>query len=148
MVKKRTEDKPNWNPGWTQVPRNGKQFLLTMWHPSRYSCYKSGDKSWMRIVILIPYWITSLCHVTGTHFVICQWCFLNKDKVCMHDWYVMRDVCNGLNQLCCRRYSDIHIIFIIRCVGLAQRNEIVEHITYDVGYNQSDMSSKLVEGNK
>ena len=60
----------------------------------------------------------------------------------------MRDVCNGLNQLCCRRYSDRHRIFIIRCVGFAQRNEIVEHITYDVGYNQSDMSSKLVEGDK
>jgi hypothetical protein len=33
-------------------------------------------------------------------------------------------------------------------MGFAQRNEIVEHITYDVGYNQSDMSSKLVEGDK
>jgi hypothetical protein len=52
-----------------------------------------------RIVILIPYWITSLCHVTGKHFIICQWCFLSKDKVCMHDRYVMSDVCNGLNQL-------------------------------------------------
>jgi hypothetical protein len=82
--------------------------------------------NWMRIVILIPYWITSLCHVTGTHFVICQWCFLNKDKVCMYDWYVMRDVCNGLNQLCCRRYSDIHIIFIIRCPE--KRNSRVYHV--------------------
>ena len=60
----------------------------------------------------------------------------------------MRDVCNGLNQLCCRPYSDIYIIFIIRCVGFAQRNEIVEHVKYDVGYNQSDVSSKLVEGDK
>ena len=31
------------------VFRNGKQFLLHMWHPSCYSCYKPGDKSSMRI---------------------------------------------------------------------------------------------------
>ena len=26
----------------------GKQFLLYMWHPSYYSCYKSCDTSWIR----------------------------------------------------------------------------------------------------
>ena len=36
----------NW--GWNQMPRKGKQFLLHTWHPSCYSCYKPGDKSWMR----------------------------------------------------------------------------------------------------
>ena len=30
---------------WTQVLRMDKQFLLHMWHPSWYSCYKLGDKS-------------------------------------------------------------------------------------------------------
>jgi hypothetical protein len=30
------------------VHRKGKQFLLHMWHPSYYYCYKPGDKSWMR----------------------------------------------------------------------------------------------------
>jgi hypothetical protein len=35
-------------PGWTHVLRKGKQFLLQMWHPSFYLCYKPGDKLWMR----------------------------------------------------------------------------------------------------
>jgi hypothetical protein len=35
-------------PGWTHVLRKGKQFLLHMWHPSFYLCYKPGDKLWMR----------------------------------------------------------------------------------------------------
>jgi hypothetical protein len=26
----------------------GTWFLLHYWHPSCYSCYKPGDKSWMR----------------------------------------------------------------------------------------------------
>ena len=30
------------------VPLLGKQFVFRMWHPSWYSCYKPGDKSWMR----------------------------------------------------------------------------------------------------
>jgi hypothetical protein len=33
---------------WTQVLRKGKQLLLHMWHPSCYSYYKPGDKSWTR----------------------------------------------------------------------------------------------------
>ena len=36
------------NQGWTQVLRKGKQFLLHIWHPSCYSCYKPVDKSWIR----------------------------------------------------------------------------------------------------
>jgi hypothetical protein len=35
-------------PGWTHVLRKGRQFLLHMWHPSFYLCYKPGDKLWMR----------------------------------------------------------------------------------------------------
>jgi hypothetical protein len=37
----------NWR--WNQVLQKGKQFMLHMWHPSCYSCYKPGDKSWMRM---------------------------------------------------------------------------------------------------
>jgi hypothetical protein len=36
------------NRGWTQVLRKGKQLLLHYWHPSCYSSYKPGDKSWMK----------------------------------------------------------------------------------------------------
>jgi hypothetical protein len=36
------------NRGWTQVPRKCKQFLLYMWHPSCYSCYKPDVKLWIR----------------------------------------------------------------------------------------------------
>jgi uncharacterized membrane protein YccF (DUF307 family) len=36
-----------WCPRWIQVLRNGEQFLFHMWHPSCFSCYKIGDKSWM-----------------------------------------------------------------------------------------------------
>jgi hypothetical protein len=32
----------------TQVLRKGKQFRLHYWPPSCYSCFKSGDKSYMR----------------------------------------------------------------------------------------------------
>jgi hypothetical protein len=38
----------NRSPGWTHVLRKGKQFLLQMWHLSCCSCYKPGDKSWMK----------------------------------------------------------------------------------------------------
>jgi hypothetical protein len=31
---------------WTQMLRNGKQFLFHVWYPSCYSCYKPGDMSW------------------------------------------------------------------------------------------------------
>jgi hypothetical protein len=31
-----------------RVLQEGKQFLIRLWYPSRYSCYKPGDKSWMR----------------------------------------------------------------------------------------------------
>ena len=35
-------------PGWSRVFRNSNEFLLHMWHPSCYSCYKPGDKSWTK----------------------------------------------------------------------------------------------------
>ena len=38
----------NLKPGETQLLWKDKQFLLHMWHPSCYSCYKPGDRSWMR----------------------------------------------------------------------------------------------------
>ena len=40
--------KPTKNRGWTHVLWKVKQFLLHMSHPSCYSCYKHGDKSWIR----------------------------------------------------------------------------------------------------
>jgi hypothetical protein len=40
--------KPTKNHGWTLVVWKGKQFLLHMWHPLCYSCYKTSNKSWMR----------------------------------------------------------------------------------------------------
>jgi curved DNA-binding protein CbpA len=38
----------NTNKGWTHVLREGKQFLLHYWHPSRCSKHKAGDKSLMK----------------------------------------------------------------------------------------------------
>jgi hypothetical protein len=46
--KKSSNKKPTKNQ-WTQVLRMDKQFLLHMWHPSWYSCYKPGDKSICKI---------------------------------------------------------------------------------------------------
>ena len=36
------------DPGWTQVPRKGNQFLFHLWYPLCYSCYKTTGKSWMK----------------------------------------------------------------------------------------------------
>jgi len=44
----RTKDRATWTPlnyvGWTQVYLKGKQFQVHVWHPSCYSCYKTGQK--------------------------------------------------------------------------------------------------------
>jgi hypothetical protein len=42
------QHEPIKNRGLIQVLRKGKQFLLHLWDPSCYSCYKSGDMSWTR----------------------------------------------------------------------------------------------------
>ena len=44
---KKNERKLSRSFGWIKVLRKGKQFLLHMWHPSYYFCYKLCDKSWM-----------------------------------------------------------------------------------------------------
>jgi hypothetical protein len=33
------------NREWTEMPKKGKQFLLHMWQPSCYSCYKPSEKT-------------------------------------------------------------------------------------------------------
>jgi len=35
-------------PEENQMAQKVKQFLLHMWHPSCYSCYKPSDKLWMK----------------------------------------------------------------------------------------------------
>lgn len=45
----KTSNKTPTENQWTQVLRMYKQFLLHMWHPSWYSCYKPGDKSICKI---------------------------------------------------------------------------------------------------
>ena len=62
--------------------RKGKQFLLHMWHPLCYSCYKPRDQSWMRKGPDCDYDKRSLCVVI---YKICRclatfvglglWCF-------------------------------------------------------------------------
>ena len=44
----KTKDRATRTPLKPKVIQNGKQFLLHMWYPSCYSCYKLGDKSLMR----------------------------------------------------------------------------------------------------
>ena len=39
---------PTKNREWIQMPRKDWKFLLHTWNPSYFSCYKPGDKSWMR----------------------------------------------------------------------------------------------------
>jgi hypothetical protein len=47
-IKNQKNANPTKNQGRTHVLRKGRQFLLPMWDPSCYSCYKHGDKSWIR----------------------------------------------------------------------------------------------------
>jgi hypothetical protein len=42
------QHEPLYKLGRIQVPRKGKLFMLHYWHPSSYSSYKLGDKSWIK----------------------------------------------------------------------------------------------------
>ena len=44
-ITENNKDRATRNPLKTRMLRKGKKFLLHMWHPSCYSCYKPGDKS-------------------------------------------------------------------------------------------------------
>ena len=47
IKRRESNTNPNKDRGWTHVLEKVKQFLLHMWHPSCYSYYQPGDKSWM-----------------------------------------------------------------------------------------------------
>ena len=48
--------------GWTQVLRKYRQFMLHLWHPSFFSCYKPSDKSSMRKRTGLWLWQTEHIH--------------------------------------------------------------------------------------
>jgi hypothetical protein len=40
---KTEQHEPHLKRGWTQVHRKSRQYVLNIWHPSCYTCYKPSD---------------------------------------------------------------------------------------------------------
>jgi hypothetical protein len=57
-IAQNNKDRTTRTPLKTRMLRKGKKFLLHMWHPSCYSCYKPGDKSWMKKTTGLWFWQT------------------------------------------------------------------------------------------